>query len=273
MPKFDYYRATFFQFDPNQIITHLLAFFDLSSVRQARGKHGYSRGAEVHRGDLVLARLWWGQNPGVCVSLSSENADVGVPALRALGHHQVSRADSCWDLDEPGLFDRLVPELLAFALTYDLQINQVGDWERGKGRTIYLGSRNSVVFLRIYEKGYEQGYGSKDHVRVECEVKPAKKDKKEELSRMTADQLWGVGWLKDFSRVFDLGLFEQYKLGNSRQITDFERAKFHLAKQYGPTLQRMIDEAKSSESFLSELNQLLREAGRKGLILESESST
>jgi hypothetical protein len=136
-----------------------------------------------------------------------------------------------------------------------------------------LGSRNSVVFLRIYEKGYEQGYGSKDHVRVECEVKPAKKDKKEELSRMTADQLWGVGWLKDFSRVFDLGLFEQYKLGNSRQITDFERAKFHLAKQYGPTLQRMIDEAKSSESFLSELNQLLREAGRKGLILESESST
>lgn len=273
MPKFDYYRATFFQFDHHQIISHLLAFFDLSSVRPARGKHGYSRGAEVHRGDVVLARLWWGQNPGVCVSLSSENAHIGVPALRSIGDHQVSRADSCWDLDEPGLFDKLVPELCAFAVTYNLEINQVGDWERGKGRTIYLGSRKSVVYLRVYEKGYELGFGSKDHVRVECEIKPSKKDKKQELSRLSADQLWGVGWLQNFSRIFDFGLFDQYKLGNARQITDFERAKFHLAKQYGPTIQRMIDEAKSSESFLSELNQLLREAGRKGLILESESSS
>jgi hypothetical protein len=192
--------------------------------------------------------------------------------LRALGHHQVSRADSCWDLDEPGLFDRLVPELCAFAVTYGLEINQVGDWERGKGRTIYLGSRKSVVYLRVYEKGYELGFGSKDHVRVECEIKPSKKDKKEELSRLTPDQLWGVGWLKNFSRVFDLGLFDQYKLGNARQITDYERAKFHLAKQYGPTLQRMFNEAKSSESFLSQLDQLLREAGRSGLIPESEAS-
>ena len=272
MPNFDYYRATFFQFDHHQVVSHLLRFFDLSSARPTAGKHGYTRGAEIHRGEVVLARLWWGQNPGVCVSLSGENAATGVSHLRSLGDHQVSRADSCWDLDEQGLFDKLDPELRAFALTYKLEINMQGDWERGKGRTLYIGSRRSVVFLRIYEKGYELGFGSKDHVRVECEIKPGKKDKKEELSLLSADQMWGIGWLKDFSRIFDFGLFQQYKLGNTRQLTDFERAKYHLAKQYGPTIQRMFNEARTSELFLAELSGLLKHVRGSGLIEDQDSN-
>lgn len=273
MSKFDYYRATFFSLEHDEIIASLVGFFDLSSVSQIVGKHGYTRGALVHRGDVSLATVWWGgTNPGTCVQLSSDQAASSVEFIRSLGHHQVTRADVCWDLDSPGIFDRLIGEFLAFATTYGLKINQVGDWERGKARTLYIGSRNSEVMLRIYEKGYEQAYGSPDWVRIEAEIKPSKKQGKERLSRLTIDEIWGLSWLRDFSRIFDLGAFPQSKLKSTRKPTDFERAKYALAHQYGPTLARMYQEAKSAENFVEHINALLGEIhSQHSLTVESFS--
>jgi DNA relaxase NicK len=260
MSKFDYYRATFFDLEQDEIIASLVNHFDLSSVRSSIGKHGFTRGATIHRGDVNLATVWWGgNNPGTCVSLSSDNASNTVPFLRSLGSHQVTRADVCWDLEGPGLFDQITSEALAFAVSYGLKIGYVGDWERGVGRTLYVGSRNSEVYLRIYEKGYEQAHGSPDWVRVEAEVKPSKKDGKMKLSTMTIDQIWGVSWLSDFCRIFDFGTFPQSKLKSTRKPTDFERAKYALAHQYGPTLSRMYQEAKSAEAFVDDINAILTE--------------
>ena len=108
MSKFDYYRATFLDLDHDEMIASLLRFFDLSSVRPSVGRHGYKRGAVVHRGDHKLATIWWdGTEPGVCVSVTSDDAVIAVPFLRSLGPHQVPRADVCWDLDGPGLYDQI----------------------------------------------------------------------------------------------------------------------------------------------------------------------
>lgn len=48
-----------------------------------------------------------------------------------------------------------------------------GNWKKptGKGRTLYIGSRDNGKFLRVYEKGRQLGDKNSNWNRVECEMK------------------------------------------------------------------------------------------------------
>lgn len=80
-----------------------------------------------------------------------------------------SRADAALDLDHPEAFDLLAGVLVRFALDRGIAIDYRGDWERGKGRTLYLYSRSSQCYVRLYEYRDCHGYGPA--CRLELEVK------------------------------------------------------------------------------------------------------
>lgn len=53
------------------------------------------------------------------------------------------------------------------------KVEKRGNWKRpnGKGLTLYIGSRDSAKFCRIYEKGKQLGDPNSNWIRVEVEVK------------------------------------------------------------------------------------------------------
>lgn len=95
---------------------------------------------------------------------------------------RISRIDACLDFDDPGAFDKAISAARSAVTGYKGKrpaVDQRGDWENPeKGRTLYVGSRDSVL-CRIYEKGKQLRYvkgvdtASDDHIRVETEAHPA----------------------------------------------------------------------------------------------------
>lgn len=112
---------------------------------------------------------WGGHNIGLhVVSTGSVSHDVGEWMQQHFsGLYGVSRADVRMDTTTEGVFDYLVKVAGDFAIDRKIKTNHQGDWLTGKaGRTLYLGSKDSVVQVRIYEKGKKEeviltGSGSK----------------------------------------------------------------------------------------------------------------
>lgn len=256
MSRFDWYQATVHGSTEavlTAVNTAMLGAFDLADLAPATPLNGYTHAAVVRRGEVVLASIFWGGNPGVNVKGTGENAPTVAQALRSLPYrHRVTRVDSCVDWVEPGLFDSLAAALIAFALEHDIQINQQGDWERGQARTLYLGAPSSAVRLVLYEKGYETG-GDPNWVRLEVRVRPRgghgyqvadwSPDDVFQASRWLVGALERIGWN---------GLIVR-SVGTVWRPSDLDRAKLALIRQYRRTLLAWADRAGGWDALAVEL--------------------
>lgn len=256
MIRFDWYQATVYAPDPSYrgLLKHLMAAWELVDFAPDKGMHGYTHGGKIIRGETVLCRLWWGGNPGVNITSSSEQAPVLAEALKTFGSsYGVTRADACADWDEEGCFDSLSAHLMQFAEKNGLSINQQGDWVRGQARTLYVGSPNSPVRVCLYEKGWEQR--SKGHpdapvdwVRLEVRVKP-KGALKESVARWDAREFFAVGWVSDALQVLGWDSLEKRAVGTLWRPQDYDRSRAALLHQYGATLLHWRSEAGSWEAL------------------------
>jgi hypothetical protein len=88
---------------------------------------------------------------------------------------------------------------MAIAADHGLQLRKIGSpLDRTAGETVYIGSRSSTLFARIYEKGKAESaaYGGvgvdalEPWVRCELEVKP-QKDMKAVAATMEPEAFWG----------------------------------------------------------------------------------
>lgn len=240
MARWDWYQATLPAADPAEICSCLLEHFDLSDLAPGRPLNGYEQGAEIRRGEHILATVWWGGNPGTHVKGTGEES----PTVRdALEHFTrlPSRVDACEDWLQEGLFDDMAQGLITYAKDNGIAINQQGDWSRGISRTLYLGAPSSPVRLVLYEKGYQCG-GDPSWVRLEARVRPHKRakllvgqwgpDDAFRASRWLCEALEAIGWE-------DL---RPYSIGTLRRPSDEERARRALVQQYGRVLECWADE-------------------------------
>jgi hypothetical protein len=247
--KFDWYQSTVQASDPQQsgLVDHLLAAWDLTDWVPAKNLNGYTHGGAIVRGDRTLAHLCWGGNFGVNVKTTSDESPVLAAALRNYSNvtaipHLPTRVDSCCDWDEPGLFDSLAKHLIAYAMKNRLAINQQGDWERGQGRTLYIGSKDSPVRLVLYEKGYEQGGGaSLDWVRLEARVRP-KKAHRYAVASWDAQTVFCAGWIPDALHVLDWEGLQKRAVGTVWRQEDTERSRAALLRQYGRVMSGWAEE-------------------------------
>lgn len=253
--KFDWYQATVYVSNPIEsgLADLLTATWELTDFAQARAMHGYTYGAEVRRGDNVLCRCWWGGNPGVHLTASSTEAPVLAAALRRFGKlTAVTRVDSCVDWDEEGLFDSLSSHCIQFARDNRISINQQGDWARGEGRTLYLGSTQSAVQICLYEKGFEQGGVaagvSLNWVRMEVRLRPTK-EARMDVSMWSPDDVFTAGWVGDLLDVLGWEKLKNTAVGTVWRPSNEERARIALLAQYGKTIESWVTETGGWESF------------------------
>jgi DNA relaxase NicK len=169
--------------------------------------------------------------------------------------HKPTRIDSAVDLTRPGLFADLHKLAMRMERKYRLQLNYAGAAveNRERGTTIYLGSRKSQVFLRIYEKGLQQAeYLGLDPatipedmlnwVRSELVFRPDKPPTKAWASMAAPDALWGVStWSQDFAKVVFSIEAERVQM-HQRRESNHERALRAMATQYRNHIDQLLRE-------------------------------
>lgn len=181
-----------------------------------------------------------------------------------LPSHSVSRCDVAEDFCGEGFFDWIVGKAEEIAMRRGVLLERVGEgWyphQRDKGRTLYVGSRKSTVFLRIYERGKKLlGEGQQadpNYVRVEMQVQP-KSRAKSLLGMVEPDGFWGASsWTKELAQVMGADHVQRIKVGTVWSKPDMQRSIQALARQYGQTLLDLVQVAGSADAAL----QVVREA-------------
>lgn len=252
MSSFDYYQASVND-TPDCIIPTLAERFSFSSVDSAKATNGYERACLIHRGDNKLAEIQWGGNTGDMTQIkgTGENAPEIASIIRELyPHHRLQRADVAEDYSEPDIFKLMTDHAIYLATHYGLKLSQLGDWARddvmGKGRTLYVGSRQSPAFLRIYEKGKERAVRSggdcedSDHTRAEVEIKPQNRAQGFALARLEPRDYWRCSpFLNEYSKILFQTDMERIRLHNVTKLPNDELAIQFMCKQYGPLMARL----------------------------------
>lgn len=269
--KFDWYQGTFFGQDQDEVVRFLERKFDLSEVKLCKPKNGYERGVEFLRGADRLAQVWWAGNPGVHVIATGDKSPEAAQHMRELGAHRITRLDACIDFISPGLFDVLTDGLRAYAREHGIQINMQGDWERGKARTLYVGSQQSAVQLVVYEKGYESG-GDLNWVRVEVRVRPKGRENGEKVSTWTPDDAFQASrWLCEALEAQGWASLTPKSIGTVWKPSDDERARRTMLKQYGAILARWAEETGGWAQIGSSMVDKLEEMGLERRLLAGDT--
>lgn len=251
---FDWYKAGVSD-SPDYILCHLMGGFEMSSVVSSRPRHGYAEAADVVIGDRRLCSVQWGGNTGDRVMVESSGFEA--PRLASLvrsewPQHHLLRADVAIDIDLPDAWESLSSMALNLADKYDLKTRHVGDYHRAKeGRSIYVGSRQSSVMLRVYEKGIEQRVkgisdgASVDLVRVETEIKPKKSVARMHCATLSPSELLGCApFTTEMAKILlDESVERVVGLNRLKRPSDRDRALAAMVKQYG----KHLDSLRSDE--------------------------
>ena len=192
-----------------------------------------------------------GTNPHPFVEVKGEASQLVAQYIRDHFGHRPSRIDHALDRRGAGLFNKLARFLRSLAGGYRLKFEPRGDWVTADaGRTIYLGSRQSQVFLRVYEKGLKYAHELglevtlelREWVRVELEFKPQNMKARLLASTITPAQIWGCSqWTAELAKgVLSIGA-EAAKIRERRE-SNRDRALRFMACQYRVHLESLLVE-------------------------------
>ena len=244
----DWYSATV-DAPTDALISSFLTHFDATSRELPVAHNGFERAAEIVHGDARVAVVsWGGVNVRPSVVASGAPSQGVMEYLRSIpSTHSVSRLDASVDCVSASAFSNITAMVLRILEEHKFRgvvpaISQVGDWIHGKARTLYVGSRNSRTFLRIYEKTAERLAAGDHHVpenwvRVELEYKPTNKAEKQRASRLSPDDCWRASaWTRlVFAELCDSDLPMQLPVAIRRPSTRF-RAISAMIRQYSNIL-------------------------------------
>lgn len=253
---FDWYACSL-DHSPDEIMTGLLSSYPHGTWEHVKPKHGYSEGMALVLPDLSFAAtLWWGgasQGAAVYAFATGSNAHTFASVIRSLYPvHRLVRADIAVDYNHSLAWVSLYH--LAVYLHKDKFVRNpphyIGDLGKeavdtphGRNRTIYLGSRESVHMVRIYEKGKKDNPSLPDWVRVEVEFKPRGNARYAYASATPAECLAATSLGSELLRaLFDSSALRPCPAGAVRGLTDFERSANALVAQWSPFIRKLLQE-------------------------------
>lgn len=263
VPTFDWYAVTL-DYDQDVLAQWLSEEFG-GTVERGHPKQGYKAALDVKREGTTVAAIWYGGNNGtVHVESSGEHARILAAFMQRemQGYYRVTRVDSAYDFIEGEPWAALLEACMTVAdylpsgelRARQLGLRTVGDWLRDAegnpdGRTLYVGSKNSPVGVRLYEKGKQLRKAFPDQAdkfpvgwcRLELQWRPEK-----EARRTAADlspvEVWGAGaWSRDL-HAHAVGMPVDKLGAQHKSPPDDARAFHYLVKQYGGLMGRIVAE-------------------------------
>ena len=175
--------------------------------------------------------------------------------------HRPSRLDSSCDLSGASVMREMDALAVQFEEKFGVRRNYAGAAldNPDRGTTIYLGSRKSMVFVRVYQKGLQvaeqQGLIGdaipdklRNWVRIELEFKPDKKRAKEAARRLSPVDCWGVSpWTAEFCKAA-LSIEAERVTVTERRESDHDRALRFMAHQYRTHLDKLIRDCRGDKA-------------------------
>lgn len=254
---FDAYCATV-KFDPGALVRELLELFERAeygpqAVEGGKVRFYASLTSIIDRKGYQLAAVkHGGSNPHPFVECQGYAAPLVAEHLRNWFDHSPSRIDHAIDREaQLDTFDRLDQLLLDWCKERGLSFSRGGDWATpDAGRTIYIGSRKSMVFVRIYEKGlkyaHDLGLAVTDQLRrwlrFELEFKPQNRTAKVAAETIEGPQMWGSTlWTADLAKEV-LKMDTKPISIRERRESNFERALRFGCSQYHRPLNWLLQE-------------------------------
>lgn len=242
--QFDWYQATI-NTPHSDVFSAMEKAYPHTDLRPASPANGYTHGAELMLGDNKLLRAMWGGVNGNetthCVASGSQSTRFSEFLRSDFPDHQVSRLDVAIDYREKDCFKKLSKMLIDYAKGKRLKTAVAGDWIKGdQGKTLYIGSRSSTSYLRLYEKGKQIGLGTDPNwTRCELEVKPNNKEGKTFLATATPQECWGASkWSIDVSTLLGQLGIARAPIGTVYTPSNDEKMLHYMFKQYGGVLER-----------------------------------
>lgn len=252
---FDGYCATVHA-NPDGLFDDLLCLMESAGFdarTQEAGKvrfYALARNVVDEKGHQLFQLKSGGSNPHPHLECFGPPAPIVAAYLRERYSHQPTRIDHAIDMCGPGLFDQLYSRAVDLCKQHGLRGAPAGDWVTPDGgRTFYLGSRSSQVFVRIYEKGikYAKDLGEnltaelRGWVRVELEFKPQTKIAKGLASKIEGPQMWGAtSWTDQLAKEV-LGMPSVPINIRERRESNEERALRFMAAQYKKHLRSLFE--------------------------------
>lgn len=255
--KWDWYQVTINLPDLDGLLPVLERFYPLCDWQITTPQNGYQNARALVLGDRKVLVCSYGGNGGTAnITATSDDSEQFYSALQSWGgSYRPTRVDSCIDWIEEGLFDALSASLISFALDNDIKISQLGDWQRGKSRTLYIGSPKSPVQLRLYEKGYQMEGSETNNpnwVRLEVQIRPAK-ERRYEVAKWLPAECFSAGWVSGAVERFFIVAGNSRPVGVVNRVSDKERQRRWLCKQGANILSQWRSECGSDDDFGREI--------------------
>lgn len=268
----DWYSCLVDETEDN-IIEALDVPMGLSEIRPCSGVPQYDQSRALwshHYADRAMLEISYGGNQGASPHLVAKGytAHQAMKIVRRVfPAHRVGRMDVAVDLKPrvPGqpLYELVSGILHELHLSLGLKTRTINHDVPAMGRTHYLGSRESVAMIRLYEKDKEQASKGLPYipgnVRLELEIKPQKRGDRARWASVSLEDAWGASrWTRTLAdRVLSLDA-QAIRRDQPMQRTD-EQTWEQILRQHTKLLQRLGPER--SQAMLRSLF----EGGRDGL--------
>lgn len=247
---FDWYQHTVSD-APQKVTDWMEKSYPEGDIRRSKPKNGSAYAAQIAVGEMVLAQwIWGGGIPEGMVNIWASGFDAQRFAELSRERyplvHKITRADAAVNYDGVGAWEFFSNWGLQLADKYRLKVEYAGDHHRGiSGRTIYIGSSQSVMQLVIYEKGRQiPELEMPNLVRVEVRVMPKGHDQGTKVSMLKPKELykcsrWGI---EAGEFLFSDTGWDRVVIGTRWTKTDTERARAAFLRQYSGVLGEWMSE-------------------------------
>lgn len=271
MIRFDAYTATTKAAKSDDLLALLVdAAGTGHAISSGRGFHTFGFRTSVKGSDgHEVGAVHWGGRQGelAMIEVKGEKSPGVAEALRAKYWHRVTRVDACADFDAPGAFESLLAPSIEVKKERGIMGGKAGDWDDfpEKGRTLYLGSKNSPVRMRLYEKGLQPEYlhlSRPNWTRIEVQVRPAKEAKASYAEASPVD-VWGASrWTREIAAKVLQQHVDPHPAGTVYRLTDRETALRWMCKQYGKHLTSLAQDLGGWDCLGLTLNEILTEQAK-----------
>lgn len=214
-----------------------------------------------------------GHNPHPFLECKGAATRSVVAGVREAFAHRPSRIDIAVDRTAPGLFEEWNRIGTAVLDRYGMrEPYDQGRRSPDKGKTVEFGSRKSVSFVRVYQKGLQLAEklglegddipdDMRNYVRFEYEFKPDTKKGKEIATRFEPAQFFGCSpWVRDFATEALAMASEPISICERRE-SDRDRALRFMGAQYSRHLESLFQQHQGDDAAFGRAIRLLAGIG------------
>lgn len=227
-----------------RIVNQIVRAMGGAVVTPGKGMQGWPMSVVSYDADgFKIGTVYFGgARDDVHVQATSGVADVVRPLVNALPEARTARVDT--RVDTLLSFERCAAVLEAASMTYGSDITEYNKRNRGesKGRTVYLGSPRSRIYVRLYEKWLQApGEYADGTNRVEVQLRPSSREKGDVSAWDRGQTFCASRVTRDLAERLGAAYAPEASLRVGRGRPDLERSMSSMGTQYGKQFLRFME--------------------------------